>query len=86
MGYRLVRNVGLLLLCWGLLVLASGCETIGAARNGDLKKEDIILMAQLRTRPSRGFQQGSRQDQAGSWNWMELDFVKADSWIQQNLW
>ncbi|MCX7926614.1 MAG: hypothetical protein N2606_00515 [Candidatus Omnitrophica bacterium] len=75
------KKISLILLVTVVILSGTlcGCETIGAVRSGNLKKQDIIQMAQLRTR----YPKGSIAIEEFVY---KLDIEKADKWFYQNFW
>jgi hypothetical protein len=76
------RNaIGLIIIMTSGIFFASGCETAGALRRGDVQMKDVVMMAKLDTPPRKC---GANCKPATSRP--DVDFSKADSWIRRNLW
>ena len=77
MGNACLQKILWVMLIFGLLAAASGCETVGAMKAGEIKMEDFVqmTMATLPGPTSTGRQNAGAQDCSG-----------LDAWFKNNLW
>ena len=81
MGERWLQKTVFTVFILGLLAMASGCETMGAMKAGEIEMGDFIQMAKA-TLP--GKPPGSKAPDSP--NILGMDFTGMDAWFKDNLW